>query len=270
MTPGDKTNTGSTLDINLGIPQNQADDILFPALNAIRDNDPVFWHDHILGAFRDRRFSSAGSFLFGMEHHVDLNETPNLVKYSKGWLMNMDGMDHIRVRKALVPLFSKASIDRYTPLVEEIAVELVDEIARKGSVEYVMDVAFQLPACVITTILGLDKKHLDDIKRWSDIMVITVLPQHLSRENLLAGEQALAEMNALVLSEMDARRALPRNDLLTDFMKLIDNGSLTLDEALATLQIVLVAGHDTPVGGLGRAHRDQPRGNAGQIDCRGS
>ena len=256
MTPGDKTNTESTPDINLGIPQNQADDILFPALNAIRDNDPVFWseannswiltrHDHILGAFRDRRFSSAGSFLFGMEHHVDLNEVPNLVKYSQGWLMNMDGMDHIRVRKALVPIFSKASIDRYTPLVEEIAVELVDEIARKGSVEYVMDVAFQLPACVITTILGLDKKHLDDIKRWSDIMVITVLPQHLSRKNLLAGEQALAEMNALVLSEMEMRRAHPGDDLLTDFVTLVDNGGLTLDEALATLQIVLVAGHDT-------------------------
>jgi hypothetical protein len=159
--------------------------------------------------------------------------------------MNMDGMDHIRVRKALVPIFSKASIDRYIPLIEEIAVELVDEIASKGSVEYVMEVAFQLPAYVITTILGLDKKHLDDIKRWSDIMVITVLPQHLSRENLLAGEQVLVEMNALVLSEIDARRAQPRDDLLTDFMKLIDNGSLTLDEALATLQIVLVAGHDT-------------------------
>jgi cytochrome P450 len=159
--------------------------------------------------------------------------------------MNMDGMDHIRVRKALVPIFSKASIDRYIPLIEEIAVELVDEIASKGAVEYVMEVAFQLPAYVITTILGLDKKHLDDIKRWSDIMVITVLPQHLARKNLMAGEQALVEMNALILSEIDARRAQPRDDLLTDFMKLVDNGSLTLDEALATLQIILVAGHDT-------------------------
>ena len=256
MNPGDKINAEGTLDLNLGIPQNQANEILFPALNAIRDNDPVFWseannswiltkHDHILEAFRDRRFSSAGSFLFGMEHHIDLNEVPNLVKYSQGWLMNMDGMDHIRVRKALVPIFSKASIDKYIPLIDEIAEELVAEIANKGTVEYVMEVAFQLPAYVISTILGLEKKHLDDIKRWSDIMVITVLPQHLSRENLLAGEQALAEMNALVLSEMDARRAQPRNDLLTDFVKLIDNGSLTLDEALATLQIVLVAGHDT-------------------------
>lgn len=256
MTHSDKTNTEATLDLNLGVPQNQADEILFPALNAIRDNDPVFWseannswiltrYDHILEAFRDRRFSSAGSFLFGMEHHIELNEVPNLVKYSQSWLMNMDGIDHIRVRKALVPIFSKASIDRYIPLIEEIAVELVDEIASKGSVEYVMEVAFQLPAFVITTILGLDKKHLDDIKRWSDIMVITVLPQHLARKNLMAGEQALVEMNALILSEIDARRVQPRDDLLTDFMKLIDNGSLTLDEALATLQIILVAGHDT-------------------------
>jgi cytochrome P450 len=256
MTHSDKTNTEATLDLNLGVPQNQADEILFPALDAIRDNDPVFWseannswiltrHDHVLEAFRDRRFSSKGSFLFGMEHHVDLNEVPNLTKYSQDWLMNMDGMDHIRVRKALVPIFSKASIDRYEPIIKEIAVKLIDEIASKGSVEYVMEVAFQLPADVITTILGLDKKHLDDIKRWSDIMVITVLPQHASRENFLAGEQALVEMNALVVSEIDIRRAQPRDDLLTEFMKLIDEGSLTLDEVLSTLQIVLVAGHDT-------------------------
>ena len=256
MTLGDKTNTKANLDLNLGVPQNQADDILFPALNAIRDNDPVFWseannswiltrHGHVLEAFRDRRFSSKGSFLFGMEHHVDLNDVPNLTKYSQGWLMNMEGMDHIRVRKALMPIFSKASIDRYEPIIKEIVVKLIDEIASKESLEYVMDVAFQLPADVITTILGLDKKHLNDIKRWSDIMVITVLPQHASRENFLAGEQALVEMNALVEFEIDARRAQPRDDLLTDFMKLIDEGSLTLDEVLSTLQIVLVAGHDT-------------------------
>ena len=83
-------NATNPLDYHLGIPENQADELLFPALNAIRDNDPVFWseannswiltkHSHIVDAFRDRRFSSAGSFLFGMEHHVDLKDVPNLV-----------------------------------------------------------------------------------------------------------------------------------------------------------------------------------------------
>ena len=255
MTSND-LNTTNPLDYNLGIPENQADEYMFPALNAIRDNDPVFWseanhswiltkHSHIVEAFRDRRFSSAGSFLFGMEHHVDLNDIPNLVKYSRNWLINMDGKDHISIRKALMPVFSKASIDKYIPLIEEIANELVNEIASKGTVDYIMDVAYQLPARVITAILGLERKHLDDIKRWSDILVLTILPQHLSRENLIIGERAMAEMNELLLSEMDARRTQPREDLLTEFVRLVDTDALSLDEALATLQIVLVAGHDT-------------------------
>ena len=255
MTSNELTAT-TPLDYNLGIPENQADEHMFPALNAIRDNDPVFWseanhswiltkHSHIVDAFRDRRFSSAGSFLFGMEHHVDLNDIPNLVKYSRNWLLNMDGKDHISIRKALMPVFSKASIDKYIPLIEEIANELVNEIASKGTVDYIMDVAYQLPARVITAILGLERKHLDDIKRWSDILVLTILPQHLSRENLITGERAMAAMNELILSEMDARRAQPREDLLTDFVRLVDTDALSLDEALATLQIVLVAGHDT-------------------------
>ncbi len=256
MTSKEMINSASALDYNLGIPENQADELMFPALNAIRDNDPVFWseinhswiltkHSHILEAFRDRRYSSAGSFLFGMEHHIDLDEVPNLVKYSRNWLINMDGKDHISIRKALMPVFSKASIDKYIPLIDEIAKELVDEIASKGTVDYVMEVAYQLPARVITAILGLERKHLDDIKRWSDILVLTILPQHLSRENLITGERAMAAMNKLVLSEMDVRRAQPRKDLLTDFVRLVDSGALSLDEALATLQIVLVAGHDT-------------------------
>jgi pimeloyl-[acyl-carrier protein] synthase len=249
-------NATDALDHDLGIPENQSDELMLPALNAIRENDPVFWseanhswiltkHSHIVDAFRDRRFSSAGSFLFGMDQHVDLKDVPNLVKYSRNWLINMDGKNHINIRKVLMPVFSKASIDRYIPLIEEIALELVDEIASKGTVDYVVDVAFQLPARVITAILGLDRKHLDDIKRWSDILVLTILPQHLSRENLLTGERAMAAMNQLVLDEMDKRRSQPMDDLLTDFVQLVDSGALSLDEALATLQIVLVAGHDT-------------------------
>jgi cytochrome P450 len=69
MDSSNTSNAVGALDLNLGTPQNQADDIMFPALNAIRDNDPVFWseannswiltrHDHVLEAFRDRRFSS--------------------------------------------------------------------------------------------------------------------------------------------------------------------------------------------------------------------
>ena len=256
MTSSDSSNTTHSLDYHLGVPENQADELMFPALNAIRDNDPVFWseandawiltkHEHIMSAFKDHRYSSAGSFLFGMERYVDLAKVPNLVKYSRNWLINMDGEDHRRIRKALMPVFSRASIDKYIPLIEAVVTELVDEIAKKGEVDYVVDVAYQLPARVITAILGLERKHLDDIKRWSDILVITVLPQNFSEENLLLGERCMAEMNELLLAEMKERSAQPREDLLTDFVRLVDSGALSLDEALATLQIVLVAGHDT-------------------------
>jgi len=43
--PSNTSNAVGALDLNLGAPQNQADDIMFPALNAIRDNDPVFWSE---------------------------------------------------------------------------------------------------------------------------------------------------------------------------------------------------------------------------------
>jgi cytochrome P450 len=252
----DQTATLKSLDFNLGIPDSQAKERMFPALNAIRDNDPVFWsemnrswiltkHEHVLEAFRDRRFSSEGSFLFGIDQFVDLKDVPNLVKYSKNWLMNMDGKEHIRIRKALMPIFSKRAIDQFIPLIDEVATELVDEVAQMGTMDYVVDVAYQYPARVITAILGLDRKHLDDIKRWSDVLVLAVLPQHFSRETLLAGEQAMIEMNRLVLSEMDDRRTQPGDDLITKFAELVDDDTLSLDEVLATLQIVLVAGHDT-------------------------
>jgi cytochrome P450 len=256
MTEIDQTNVFQTLDFNLGDPECQSDERMFDALNAIRDTDPVFWseisqswiltkYEHVLEAFRDRRFSSEGSFLFGIDRFVDLEDVPNLVKYSRNWLMNMDGQEQIRIRKALMPLFSKRTIDQYIPLIDEVASELINEVAKKGTMDYVVDVAYQYPARVITAILGLDRKHLDDIKRWSDVLVLAVLPQHFSRETLLAGEQAMVEMNRLVLSEMDDRRAQPADDLLTKFSSLVEDGVLSVDEVLSTLQIVLVAGHDT-------------------------
>jgi pimeloyl-[acyl-carrier protein] synthase len=63
---------------------------------------------------------------------------------------------------------------------------------------------------------------------------------------LQKADRAMASMNAVVLQELAKRKTHPTNDMLTMLMQAQEGGdTLSLDELLGGMHILIVAGHDT-------------------------
>src|ERR1700676_5512364 len=53
-------------------------------------------------------------------------------------------------------------------------------------------------------------------------------------------------MNSAVRTELEKRKISPQDDLITSLLQATENGEqLTVDELLAQMQVIIVAGHDT-------------------------
>src|SRR5690606_15373319 len=96
-------------------------------------------------------------------------------------------------------------------------------------------------------------EHLPKMRGWANVVTAALAGVQPPRELLLAAEQAFAEMNEIFMIEIEKRKAEPGSDLITALVQAReDNGdSLTLEELLGILQLVIIAGHDSTANTIG-------------------
>ncbi len=143
-------------------------------------------------------------------------------------------------------------------VIREQAHALVDEFPTDGVVEFSRAFAFKLPVRVIMGLLHLPAEDEDAIAEWSP-------------HTLPGGPQDIDECNRVnalfrryVEERIEQRRAHPLDDdLLTDVIAAQERGDLTGDELWATIQTLILAGHETTSSALTTGlyallqHRDQ-------------
>ncbi|MEV3855568.1 cytochrome P450 [Streptomyces sp. NPDC050095] len=179
------------------------------------------------------------------------------------------GSDHRRLRKLVSPAFTKRRTDALRPRVEVIATELLDSMAAApdGRADLRADFAHPLPMRVICELFGVPEERRADAARLiAGIMDTTVTP-----------EQAMAiwqEVQQLLGALVASKRAVPGDDLTSLLIDARDEegSSLTEQELLDTLLLVIGAGHETTVNLIGNAahalltHPDQlARVRSGEI-----
>ena len=67
------------------------------------------------------------------------------------------------VKQVITPPFSPKAMMEMAPKIDEIAKEIVDEIAGKGSCEFVFDVAAKLPVFTFCELMGIPKEHRERV-----------------------------------------------------------------------------------------------------------
>jgi unspecific monooxygenase len=100
---------------------------------------------------------------------------------------------------------------------------------------------------VIAELLGVPAAHADDLRRWSQAIVrmYEVAP---SEETVAAAVDAAADFAGLVRELVHERQARPQADLVSD---LAAAGGLTEDEMVASVVLLLNAGHEASVNVFG-------------------
>jgi cytochrome P450 len=161
-------------------------------------------------------------------------------------LPNMDGPEHARLRKLFVKAFSRKIVEDLRPYVRERVATILDRAAARRDIEFNESVARQLPGAVILRLLGMSESYLDRLKAWTDGVTRALTAFDPQPEWLDELEVVVTEMLEVFRGEIEARRSAPRSDFITALVTAADEGdTLTVDEMIAALILVIIAGHDT-------------------------
>lgn len=231
-------------------------------LDRIREADPIYWseksqcwlvtrhEDVMLGFSGELPLSSDRLDLFAFGSIPEQERSlriPNLYRYAAHISVNIDPPAHTRIRKLLVKAFNRKVVDDIRPFVAEKVAGLMDDIAvRNGEVEFVEDIARKLPASVILKLIGLPYSNLPNMKEWANGFLGALAQGMPSPEYLEEGERVTRQMAGVVREELARRRVDPGSGLLSELLKVHEDADkLSEDELIATLILLIVAGHDT-------------------------
>ncbi|RDI54039.1 cytochrome P450 [Nocardia mexicana] len=182
----------------------------------------------------DKRHSGGGYAGFALPPALDRN------------LLNMDGAEHIRVRRLAAPAFSRRSAETLRTLVSRIA-ETAFAALPGGSdpVDILAHLCVPVPAVMIGELLGVPEAMHDRLRAAADAMVTldTASPDSLRRL-----QAAIGWMVAAFTELVHAKRESPGDDLLSVWIRARDEDDrLTEDELVSLAFLMMLAGLENAV-----------------------
>ncbi|WP_415836781.1 cytochrome P450, partial [Nocardioides marinus] len=208
----------------------------------------VLRYDEANELLTDRRFRQ-GNARWPEQNGV--TEGPFLAWWQRV-LLSLDGDDHARLRRLLMPAFKRQSILAMQPRFVEIAEDLVAGFADRGEVELIAEFAEPYSARILCLLLGLPEQEWEQVAHWADdlgrsfgIAVAQDLP-------LI--EAALEGLTGYVDAAVEGRAAHPRDDLVSTLVQAhAADGRLTRDELVVGLVFLAFAGMETTRNQIGLA-----------------
>jgi cytochrome P450 len=161
--------------------------------------------------------------------------------------LTTDPPEHKFYRRALQPFFTPAAAERMEDHIREVVIERIESFASAGRADLVAELAGPVPCIVIAMVLGLDQEQWPSFMAWVDGM------EAASHVGDTVSRQAYADkLYDFLVSEVEQRRAAPRDDLLSAIATMTSDDAPMSDAIrYGMAQLILVAGHDTTVAGIG-------------------
>jgi cytochrome P450 len=163
--------------------------------------------------------------------------------------LQIDPPDHVKFRRLLDPLFSPKESAKLEPEVRRLVNELIDNFEAAGECEFSDQFAIPLPCTVFLALLGLPLDDLDLFLRFKNAIIRPGGAD--GDESRSIQRSAGTEIYAYFQSVVDARRAEPRDDLISGFIAAeVDGARLTDNDILDICYLFLLAGLDTVTASL--------------------
>ena len=230
----------------------------FPLYQRLRDQDPAHWSPElkawVLTRYEDvKRVCLDGHMssdrlrpFFATLPSAEAARMQELIRILTLWMVFRDPPEHTRLRRLASRVFNARTIAALRPNVEAVTAWLLERIGERTEFDFVAEFAGPLPALVIMDMLGVPREELVRLKHLSDEMALFIGSAREAPGKYERAEAATREMAELFRALIAERRAAPRADLLSELVRLEENGDrLSEDELVATCVLLLFAGHET-------------------------
>lgn len=207
-------------------------------------------YDDVLQVLKDPRFSadpkhSATPPLFGFGGRF----APRLIKLVGDSMICVDDPAHGRLRKLVAKAFTPRSIDDMEDGIHDIVESMLDVAAARGSIDLMTDFALPLPLKVISEMLGIPENQRLSFHH-QIVRLIEVNDQPIKRA--IRWAPAMPRLVRFFEDLIDLKRREPDDRLITRLIAAEDAGdSLSRDELIAMIFLLLFAGHETSVNLIG-------------------
>jgi cytochrome P450 len=147
--------------------------------------------------------------------------------------------------------FVSRQVERLAPRIEALANELIDGFFAQGETELISAFATRIPVAVIAELIGAPAEMAPRLLDWSHRMV-AMYQFGVTRAVEDTAARAAQEISQFVRDLAARRRREPADDLISQLIVAEGQGGcLTEDELVATCVLLLNAGHEATVHGIG-------------------
>ncbi len=186
--------------------------------------------------------------IFSSASGITLLNTPEEFNEFFSSMIAMDDPRHARLRRIVSAGFTPRMLKRLEDSVQQVATQIVDDVAERGEVDFVVDVAAALPLRIVCDLMGIPDSEYEFVFNHTNTILGAGDPEYVAEADdvltaiLTAGMELAELMNRVAESKKGGDG--------TDLTSALINADLTDDELtpadLASFFILLVvAGNET-------------------------
>jgi cholest-4-en-3-one 26-monooxygenase len=241
------------LDIDLSDPDAFVDGIPHAAFRRLRVEAPVYWQPEKVGRgfwavtrYEDLMAISKDPLTFSSARGgTNIFEVPEEdMSMLRLLMLNMDPPKHNKFRRLVSTGFTARMVTQLEPHVRAICADLVDNVIKRESFDFVTEVAAELPLLVIAQLLGVPAADRHKVFEWSNSLVGFDDPEY--NTSLETGKIASAQMWAYANQLANERKEHPLGDLVSVLMQAeVDGDRLSEMEFDSFFLLLAVAGNET-------------------------
>jgi cytochrome P450 len=233
----------------------------YPTYARLREAGPFFddhWrvtffasHADVTAMLRDKRFGRDIRHVLAPDQ-VDHRSYPvhltNWYRFIRGSFIDLEPPEHTRIRGAVKQPFARSRAEARRGEIERLADRLLDSVLDRGRMEVIADFATPIPIAVVAHLMGIPDADHHLLLDWSHA-IVRVFDINVTPAEERAAETAVTEFADYVRAIVHERRRNPGEDLISELAAADD--PLSDDDLVATCILVLNAGHEATVHGIG-------------------
>ena len=185
-----------------------------------------------------------------MQRAANFHDMPYHERFVQTSMLERDGPDHDRLRRAVFPYFTKTRVETLRGWITAYVADLVGRLLTRGQVEFIADLASDVPGQVIGHLMGVPPEDCAQMTIWSEETVSFFDPDRSAAKKTRA-EAATQAFHDYLQRLRHQRIRAPKDDLISVLIAAEQAGTLSADETIGAAMQILHAGHGSTIDAMG-------------------